>query len=122
VPDGAREAGYEVGRALAADAARPQAMLCEADSVALGMIAGLFDGGVRVPHEMAVIGFDGIAEGRFSRPRLTTIAHPLDQLVEIGLSALLCQIEDSEAPTEHRMLEPQLIVRESCGAMMRVEG
>jgi DNA-binding LacI/PurR family transcriptional regulator len=116
VPDGTREAGHEIGRALAADGARPRAMLCEGDPVALGMIAGLCDGGLRVPQDVAVIGFDGIAEGQFSRPRLTTIAHPLDRLVEIGLNALLRQIEDSDAPTEHLMLEPQLIVRESCGA------
>jgi LacI family transcriptional regulator len=116
IPDESDVAGYEVGRELAAAPTRPRALLCEGDRVALGLIAGLEDGGLRVPQDVAVIGFDGIAEGRLSRPRLTTIAHPLDQLVELGLGALLGQIEDADAPAEHVTLKPRLIVRQSCGA------
>jgi LacI family transcriptional regulator len=117
MPDGARQGGYELGREIAAAAMRPRAMLCEGDLLALGLIRGLRDGGARVPQEVAVIGFDGIAEGQFSEPRLTTIAQPRDSLVELGLNALFRQIENPEAPPERVMLEPRLIVRESCGAV-----
>lgn len=122
VPDQSREAGYEIGRELAATDTRPQALLCESDTVALGAIAGLRDGGVRVPGDMAVIGFDDIAEGRFSQPRLTTIAHPVQQLAELGLNALLRQVDDPEAPPERTLLVPPLIVRESCGAGKNGQG
>jgi LacI family transcriptional regulator len=116
VPDEADVAGYEVGREMARAAARPCGLLCEGDRVALGLMAGLSDGGLRVPEDVAVIGFDGIAEGRCSRPRLTTVAHPRDHLVELSLDALIGHVEDRDAPPIHVKLEPHLIVRESCGA------
>jgi LacI family transcriptional regulator, galactose operon repressor len=117
IPDESDVAGYEVGRELAAGSTRPRALLCEGDRVALGLIAGLEDGGLHVPQDVAVIGYDGIAEGRLSRPPLTTVAQPSEQLVELGLAALLRQIEDPDAPAEPITLEPRLIVRQSCGAV-----
>lgn len=116
IPDESDVAGYEVGRELARAATRPEALICEGDRVALGLIAGLEDGGLDVPRDLAVIGYDGIAEGRLSRPALTTVAQPREQLVELGLAALLRQIEEPDAPSAPVTLAPRLIVRQSCGA------
>jgi LacI family transcriptional regulator len=116
IPDESDLAGYGVGRELASASRRPRALICEGDRVALGLIAGLVDGGHRVPQDVAVIGYDGIAEGRISRPSLTTVAQPLERLVELGLAGLLRQIEDPKAPAEPVTLAPRLIIRQSGGA------
>lgn len=115
-PRDARAVGYQVGRELAGSPERPQALLCMTDVIALGALAGLRDGGIAVPREMAVVGYDGIAEGEFSHPRLTTLGQPLTEMVERGLTALLHRIDVPDAAPERILLTPRLIVRESCGA------
>jgi len=111
-----RKAAYEVARDLARWPQPPDAIVCASDLVALSLMAGLREEGRRVPEDIAVIGFDGIPEGEFSDPPLTTIAQPVDQLVPLALDMLLAQIADPDLPVQRMALEPPLVVRRSCGA------
>jgi len=114
-PGAAQEAGYEAGRRLAENADLPEAILCSGDLMALGLMVGLRHGGVRVPRDIAVIGHDGITDGRFSTPQLTTIAQPILRMAELGVETILGLFEETDAPPRREMLEPRLVVRESCG-------
>jgi LacI family transcriptional regulator len=84
--------------------------------VAIGALRALHDCGVKVPEEMAVVGFDDITAARFITPALTTFHVPTFGL---GWSAaeLLIRIIEGDRPKEiHVRLNTELKIRESCGA------
>ncbi len=88
---GLREAGYQTGQALAARPReqRPDALVCHNDVVALGVFHGLRRGGLRVPEEIAVSGFDGIDEGLYLDKPLTTVVSPSQEIVDSAFDILI---------------------------------
>ncbi|WP_269584483.1 LacI family DNA-binding transcriptional regulator [Roseibium sp. Sym1] len=64
------------------------ALFCAADNLAFGAIRALRAAGYRVPEDISVIGFDGVALGEFHDPPLTTVAVPMDQFAAEALSLL----------------------------------
>lgn len=71
---------------------RPDAVFCFNDLMAIGALQACREAGVRVPEDVAIAGFDNIAETMFSAPTLTTIAPDLDALVSEALRLLLGQL------------------------------
>lgn len=91
------------------------AIFCAADNLALGVMAELDRSGISIPGDVSLIGFDGVALGELTTPKLTTITVPLEQ---IGVAALhLLEQRIVDAGTEraaHRLeLGCQLTVRDS---------
>lgn len=70
--------------------------ICSTDTVALGFIRGLLECGVRVPDDVAVVGFDGIATGRYCSPTLTTIETDIDEVARRAVDLLMRRIGDAE--------------------------
>lgn len=89
------------------------ALLAANDLMALEALAFLADRGVGVPEEVAVVGFDGIPEGEWVRPRLTTLARPPAASAEKAVERLLARLGGAEEPPGVFWLEAQLVVRES---------
>jgi LacI family transcriptional regulator len=109
------ESGYAAIQELLALAVPPTAVFIASDMVAMGAMRALQEREVRVPEEMAIVGFDDITAARFITPALTTIHVPTFGL---GWSAaeLLIQIVEKRASEEkHVLLDTELIIRESCG-------
>lgn len=101
-------------RALAALrdlARRPTAVLCYNDLAAIGLLSAAAAEGVRVPRDLAVVGYDNIPLSAYSTPPLTTIDQPKAQMgrraVEMCVAALKGQ------PVENVVLEGRLVVRAS---------
>ncbi|NEG88779.1 LacI family DNA-binding transcriptional regulator [Bifidobacterium aerophilum] len=96
-------------------------LFCLTDTVALGALRGLADRGVRVPDDMAVIGFDGINEGEYSIPSLTTIETDLDDLAKKAIELLSFRLdvangdvpEGTDLSTRRLTADFRLIERES---------
>lgn len=88
--------GVAIAHKLADEHADFDGYMCMNDSLALGLIRGFADRGVRVPDDARVIGFDGIRTGEYSVPTLSTISVDLDQLAQIAVSQLLRQIENPD--------------------------
>jgi len=84
------------------------------DISAIGCIRALHDGGLRVPHDVSVIGFDDIQSANYYVPSLTTIRQPLQAMGELAATTLLKKIARERQPDTLRV-EPELIVRESTG-------
>ncbi|MFB6720501.1 LacI family DNA-binding transcriptional regulator [Kribbella sp. NPDC056345] len=101
--------GVEAGTTLAARADRPTAIACLSDELALGVIAGLRDAGLRVPEDVSVIGFD---DSPRAAPFLTTIRQPFRQKGELAARMLLDQLQQGKRP-RRRTLPTELIVRHS---------
>lgn len=86
------------------------------DTVAIGAISAIAESGLRVPDDVAVIGFDDIPLARFIVPPLTTIRVPVEDMARRAGGMVMRLIEGEELG-EHRVLLPtELVVRHSCGA------
>jgi DNA-binding LacI/PurR family transcriptional regulator len=108
-----RADGVAAVRALVASGARPDALFCFTDELALGAMRGLSDAGLSVPVDVAVVGFDDIEDGRYAVPSLTTISPAKAQIAELALDRLLARIAAAESPAQDFVAEHRLIARES---------
>jgi LacI family transcriptional regulator len=87
------------------------------DLAAVGVLRALYEQGVRVPQDMAVVGFHGLELGEFTTPSLTSVSHARAGLGEMGATLLLELIaQRTAAGVTERVLPVELVVRESCGA------
>ncbi len=100
---------------LEASRERPTAIFAYNDQMAIGVLHALRGRFLRVPDDIALVGFDGIAIGRFTAPPLTTIDHPRQELGRRTIETVLDLIE-GKAPAQEHVLPVELVVRESCGA------
>lgn len=88
------------------------AIFAMSDVMAIGAIRALCDRGLRVPEDISVIGYDGIASARFSVPRLTTIQQDSRRLAQRGTEILLANLEEPIAPV-HELVPFTLLPGES---------
>lgn len=88
------------------------AVLCFNDVSAIGTVRALHDAGLRVPTDVAVMGFDDIPAAEFYTPRLTTIRQPLQQMGSVAAMLLLKKIAGGKVPEMSR-IDPELVIRES---------
>ena len=92
------------------------AVFAMSDLMALGAIRALNDHGLRVPQDISVSGYDGIALGRYSNPRLTTIRQNSERLAQRGAEILLNCIENGSSAV-HEVVPFELIEDESVAAL-----
>lgn len=109
------DSGYELMKQLLQAEPRPTACFAGSDPMAIGALRALREHGVAVPEEMAVIGFDDIELAAYAHPPLTTIRVYAEQLGRSAVQLMADRLNGREAPM-HLMLDPTLVVRESCGA------
>jgi DNA-binding LacI/PurR family transcriptional regulator/signal transduction histidine kinase len=113
-----RHSGAEAARALLKTGLSFDALFSVNDIMALGAIDVLRENGLRVPHDVAVAGFDGIEEGRYLTPPLTTVLQPLGELGSRAVD-LLVERMNGAAPTE-QVLTCTPAIRQSCGCGPRM--
>jgi LacI family transcriptional regulator len=94
---------------------RPTAIATANDLLAFGVLAAAHDLGLTVPHDLSVIGYDGVAFGEYSAPALTTIANPPQHLGSIAASIVLDRLAHPDDPVEQRLINPDLVRRSSTG-------
>lgn len=110
VGDWTSDYGYSYGKSY--DFADATAVFAANDQMALGLIHGLSDRGLKVPHDLSVVGFDDLPDARHFLPPLTTVRQDFAALGALALQLLIAAIEGEEG-AEHDIIEPRLIVRES---------
>lgn len=93
----------------------PDAVVCGNDQMAIGVMRELQASGLRIPADVAVVGFDDIYVGTLLAPPLTTVRQPMRLLGERACTILLDRIADPTLPHRVELLPTELIVRESCG-------
>ena len=109
------DTGESAMRQLLALSTPPTAVFAMNDLMALGALKACFECGVRVPHKIAVIGYDDMRFSEFTYPPLTTIRAPEVDLGRRAAEVLLQLINDSGVGTPIERLATQLIIRQSCG-------
>ena len=110
------QSGVEAGERLLADRAHlPDAVVCANDQMAIGILQAFARGGVRVPEDVSVTGFDDIFPGSLSDPALTTVHQPMRMLGERACARLLDRISQPDLPPQVELLPTELVLRRSCG-------
>ena len=110
------QSGEEAGEKLLAErGALPDAIVCANDQMAIGVLQALSRGGVRVPEDLSVTGFDDIFPGSLFEPALTTVHQPMRLLGERACARLLDRIAQPDLPTQVELLPTDLVLRKSCG-------
>lgn len=110
-----RDDGHRAALALLARPESPTAILCYNDIVAFGVMLGLQRMGRRPGQDVAVIGFDDIAEASLWRPALTTIAISPRRIGEEAAQLLLQRVERPDGPARRVIVPPRLVIRDTCG-------
>lgn len=108
-----RETGHKIIRRIIAAADYPRALFVENDLMALGVIQGTKEAGLRIPEDIAVVGFDDIAFASFPEIGLTTVRQPKYEMGKLAATLLLDTITGASVTTKKCILEPELIVRTS---------
>lgn len=111
--------GYDAMRRLLRRKPWPTALFAMNDVMAFGALEALREIGVRVPQDMAVVGFDDIRLAAFANPPLTTVREPDRQLGERAAQLLIDQMDGQASGQTHIRLDASLVVRQSCGAKLK---
>lgn len=110
-----RAAGAQGARSLFSLPEPPSAIFAAADMLALGALEAARETGLRVPEDIALVGFNDIPLAALVEPRLTSAAVPANEMGRAAMKMLSALIA-GRRPTNRRLVfEPTLAVRESCG-------
>ncbi len=118
-PQGTPQGGAEGVQALLALPARPTALLCYNDNMAVGVYSALYQAGLRVPHDLSVTGFDDITIAAYLTPPLTTLHQHKHELGVRAANLLLASLEAGPAaqagalPDQRASIRGELVVRAS---------
>lgn len=108
--------GYEAAIRILHTSPRPTALFCDDDEAAIGAMKAIREAGLRIPEDIAVIGFDNIEVGAFAPVSLTTVAQPVEEVASVAVDMLFSRMNEGDsAETKNVSVKPHLVVRESCG-------
>lgn len=107
-----REDGIEVMPKLLAVGV--DAIFCAAgDNCAMGLLSGARDRGVRVPEDVAIVGFDDLLIAQLSTPALTTIRQPLKEMAEAAYNMVVNKKDEILIKPQNAVFRPELVVHKS---------
>ena len=115
IGDYSAASGYAAMRSLLASA-QPDAVFAGNDTVAVGAVAAVQERGLRVPEDVAVVGYDDIPTAPFLSPPLTTVRVPALEQGRLAGEMLLRLVHGERVPEAQVGLATHLVVRKSCGA------
>lgn len=111
--------GDEVIKELLNEDIRPTAIFAYNDKISKEVYETAVEEGLKVPEDLALVGFDDSGIDRFMPISLTTVASPSYETGALGAKILLDRIEGKNFPIQYHVLKPKLVIRESCGAKLR---
>jgi LacI family transcriptional regulator len=99
----------------------PDAVFAASDRMAAGALTEILGSGLRIPEDIALVGFDDIPQAAEMDPPLTTVRQSVRQLGKAALEILLDLINNPPGPPRRVTLPTELIVRASCGSNLATE-
>jgi LacI family transcriptional regulator len=108
--------GQESGRRILALRPRPTAVFAANDSMAIGALSAFREAGLRVPEDIALVGFDDIPIARFLTPQLTTVRVEIAELGRRAVNHVIGALEGGDGAKKRDVIKTTLVVRESCGS------
>ena len=121
-PESGFEGGYRIAKEMLKSGRPFTSVLAFDDLTALGVVRGLTEGGVRVPEDCSVMGFDDVLPAQVATPAITTIRQPLNEMGMQAAARMLQMVNKTEAAKKEMPLllkaDPELVVRKSTAALM----
>jgi DNA-binding LacI/PurR family transcriptional regulator len=114
--DSRPESGRRLAQALLARTDRPTAILVGNGMMTLGALEAIHGLGLRIPSDVAIVGYDDMPWARALSPALTAVRQPGYELGSRAMELLRQRIADPGRSITTEMLQPELVVRGSCGA------
>lgn len=114
-----QKSGFEAATRLLDASARPTAIAACNDLMALGAMSAIQKRGLEVGKDIVVTGFDDIPMAEHSHPPLTTVHQPIYQIGKMVCEMLVRLIQGENLTRSQVILEPALVVRQSCGSLIR---
>jgi DNA-binding LacI/PurR family transcriptional regulator len=112
--------GYRATKELLARGAAFTALFAGNDTIAFGVLRALNEAGLRVPHDIALVGYDDIPLAEFASPPLTTVrSDPIGHGRDAMQLLLALMRGEAGAPLVKHELPVELVIRESCGARLK---
>ncbi len=105
--------GRVLAARIAAERTRPTGLVAVNDLLAFGLLAGLRDAGLGVPHDMSVIGIDGLFLSALTSPGLSTVQLPLPAMAQTIVERLFARMADARTAPREFLFSPTLVVRAS---------
>jgi DNA-binding LacI/PurR family transcriptional regulator len=115
------ESGRRAMKSLLALPSPTSAILVASDVVALGAMAAVREQGIRIPQDIALVGFDDIFLAAYASPPLTTVRLPAYGLGWAAGDMLIRLINEDDLVERQMLLESELVIRQSCGGNSTAE-
>jgi len=114
--DMSRHSGYEAALRILSLRPRPTAIFAENDAAAIGVVGAALERGLRVPQDLAVVGFDNIDLAGAEVLGLTTVSQHAYEMGRQAARLLVARVRDGRRqPHREIVLDPTLVIRGSCG-------
>lgn len=111
------EGGYKAMTRLLPQ--KPDAIFAASDMMAYGAMRALREANLRIPEDVAIVGFDDIPASSKTVPPLTTVRQPVLQMGSQAVDVLIDLIDGKANSPRQVIMDTELVVRESCGASQR---
>ncbi|WP_437534000.1 substrate-binding domain-containing protein [Sorangium sp. So ce726] len=115
LPNNERASGRLAVQRLLEGGVTCTAMFMSADQEALGVLDAFAEAGIRVPEDIALVGFDDIEAARYASPPLTTVRQRFDRLGRTAGELLIDLLAGRELPCAGHIAPTTLVLRRSCG-------
>ncbi len=93
---------------------RPDAVFVSSDAMAFGAMRAIQEADLRIPEDIAVVGFDDIPTAATSKPPLTTVRQPIQRTGSVAAETLIDLIEHPDPQPRRIVLPTELVIRNSC--------
>lgn len=114
------EGGYNAARSLFGSKRKPQAIFVTNYLMTLGVLQAIHELGLKIPQDVALVGFDDMPWAVSLNPPLTAVAQPTRDLGRTAGQLMLERFANPDRPIHKVILQPQLHVRASCGALLKI--
>lgn len=111
--DDSYDSGIEANNYFLGLEKRPETILVSSDEMALGVIHGLQDNGLKVPEDVAVVGFDNTRLATMVRPTLTTVMQPMYDIGAVSMRLLTKLLQGEKVAEKQVTLPHRIIERDS---------
>lgn len=107
------EFGRQAAESLLERKVNFDAVMTGSDLIAIGLVSGFLDAGIRIPEDIEVMGFDNIELAEVFRPALSTVSKPHYKMAQYLAEQMIKIIEGEEAEMTHMVVEPVLKLRQT---------
>jgi LacI family transcriptional regulator len=110
--------GHTAAQQILTLRSRPTAVFAANDSMAIGALSAFREAGLRVPEDIALVGFDDIPIARYLTPPLTTVRVEIAELGRRAVSHVIASLGNGDGARKRDVIKSTLVVRQSCGSQL----